>query len=55
MMRGTPGVINREYLATKLRQATLKLIKETLFNPWLSSKWYEEQLLEVPQIRLQSG
>lgn len=35
--------------------ATLKLIKETLFNPWLSSKWYEEQLLEVPQLRLQSG
>jgi len=32
---------------------TLKLIKETLFSPWLPSSWYEEQLLETPQLRLQ--
>lgn len=35
--------------------AVLKLIKETLFNPWLSVEWYEAQLLECPQLRLYSG
>ena len=33
--------------------ATFKLIKETLFNPWLPTTWYEEQLLKTPQLRLQ--
>jgi len=33
--------------------ATLKLIKETLFSPWLSLSWYEEQLSHTPQLRLQ--
>ncbi len=33
--------------------ATLKLIKDTLFNPWLPAQWYEEQMLETPQLRLQ--
>jgi len=32
---------------------TLKLIKETLCSPWLSPKWYEKQLLEVPQLQLE--
>ena len=33
--------------------ATLKYIKETLFNPWLSNEWYEKQLLLTPQLRFQ--
>lgn len=33
--------------------ATLKLIKETLFAPWLSAEWYEAQLKKSPQLRLQ--
>jgi hypothetical protein len=33
--------------------ATLKLIKETLFSPWLSLAWYKTQLLKTPQLRLQ--
>ena len=33
--------------------AALKYIKETLFNPWLSSEWYEKQLLLTPQLRFQ--
>ena len=33
--------------------ATLKLIKETLFAPWLPTTWYEEQSLKTPQLRLQ--
>ena len=33
--------------------ATLKLIKDTLFNPWLPVEWYEKQMLQTPQLRLQ--
>jgi hypothetical protein len=33
--------------------AILKLIKETLFNPWLPKEWYEEQHKQVPQLRFQ--
>jgi len=33
--------------------ATLKIIKETLFSPWLSLAWYEAQKLKIPQLRLQ--
>ena len=33
--------------------ATLKLIKETLFSPWLSSQWYDNQLKKTAQLRLQ--
>jgi len=33
--------------------ATLKLIKETLFAPWLSLKWYDNQRAIIPQLRLQ--
>jgi hypothetical protein len=35
--------------------AILKLIKETLFSPWLPMVWYEAQLLQAPQLRLYSG
>src|ERR1043166_6350522 len=31
--------------------ATLKIIKETIFNPWLPKEWYEEQ--HKKRIRLQ--
>lgn len=33
--------------------ATHKLIKETLFSPWLPLTWYEEQSTKIPQLRLQ--
>lgn len=33
--------------------ATLKLIKETLFNPWLPTEWVAAQRLKHPQLRLQ--
>ena len=33
--------------------AILKLIKETLFHPWLSMQWLEEQKSVPPQLRLQ--
>ncbi len=33
--------------------ATLKLIKEILFSPWLSLEWYAEQRFKTPQLRLQ--
>ena len=33
--------------------ATLKLIKSTLFNPWLPIEWYANQNLEPPQLYLQ--
>jgi hypothetical protein len=33
--------------------AILKLIKETLFNPWLSKEWYEKQREQIPQLRFQ--
>lgn len=31
----------------------IKFIKETLFNPWLSEKWYEAQKRITPQLRFQ--
>lgn len=33
--------------------ATLKLIKETLFAPWLPLEWYAQQRSQCPQLRLQ--
>jgi len=33
--------------------ATLKLIKETLFSPWLSAQWYERQCVKKPQLYFQ--
>ena len=43
----------KKFIKEKGCSATLKTIKETLFNPWLSEDWYEEQLLVTPQLRLQ--
>jgi len=33
--------------------ATFKLIKDTLFNPWLPEEWYDAQLKKHHQLRLQ--
>jgi len=33
--------------------ATVNLIRETLFTPWLPIEWYAEQRLKNPQLRLQ--
>jgi len=33
--------------------AILKLIKDTLFSPWLSREWYQAQTIQTPQLRLQ--
>ncbi len=33
--------------------ATLKLIKDTLFNPWLPSEWYEQQNKQPIRLTLQ--
>jgi myosin-crossreactive antigen len=45
----------KQFIKKQGCEAVLKLIKETLFNPWLPVEWYEAQLLEVPQLRLYSG
>jgi hypothetical protein len=33
--------------------AILKVIKETIFNPWLPKKWYEQQYKKSVQLKLQ--
>jgi len=33
--------------------ATLKLIKETIFNPWLSKEWYEKEIKKPIRLTLQ--
>jgi len=33
--------------------AVLKIIKETLFNPWLSSEWYQQQHENTIRLTLQ--
>ena len=43
----------KKYVKSLGCSATLKLIKETLFNPWLPAQWYEEQTRKTPQLRLQ--
>ena len=43
----------KKYIRELGCSATLKLIKETLFSPWLSLAWYEEQLLKAPELCLQ--
>ncbi len=42
----------RRYIKENGISATLKLIKETLFSPWLSTQWYEQQTKITPQLRL---
>lgn len=43
----------KKYIKALGCSATLKLIKETLFSPWLPKKWYEEQELKSAQLRFQ--
>lgn len=41
----------KKYIKENGVNATLKLIKKTLFNPWLSDSWFEEQYQTTPQLR----
>jgi len=43
----------KKYIKALGCSATLKLIKETLFSPWLPSTWYTDQSKKMPQLRLQ--
>ena len=43
----------KKYIHSLGCSATMKLIKETLFSPWLSLEWYDEQTSRKPQLRLQ--
>lgn len=43
----------KKYIHSLGCSATMKLIKETLFSPWLSLEWYDAQSLKKPQLRLQ--
>ena len=43
----------KKYCRTLGISATLKMIKDILFSPWLLSEWYEEQAMPKPQLRLQ--
>ncbi len=43
----------KHYIKSLGCSATLKLIKETLFSPWLSMEWYASQQLKTTQLRLQ--
>ena len=42
-----------KYIRSLGESATLKKIKETLFAPWLSMSWYEEQTKKYPYLKLQ--
>ncbi|MCP3680523.1 MAG: hypothetical protein GY782_09850 [Gammaproteobacteria bacterium] len=43
----------RRYIREIGWSATLTLIKETLFSPWLSAEWYDDQLKKSAQLQLQ--
>ena len=43
----------KKYIKELGCSSTLKIIKETLFSPWLSFLWYEEQSLKTTQLHLQ--
>ena len=43
----------KQHIKKRGNSATLKIIKETLFAPWLSTMWYAKQRLITPQLRLQ--
>jgi len=43
----------KRYIKNLGCSATLKLIKDTLFNPWLPSTWYEQQRNNTPRLELQ--
>lgn len=31
--------------------AMLKMVKDIVFNPWLTDSWYDEQHAKTPQLR----
>jgi hypothetical protein len=41
----------KKYVKENGSHATLKFIKETLFNPWLTDAWFDEQHKQIPQLR----
>ena len=43
----------KQHIKDRGNSATLKIIKETLFAPWLSTMWYARQRLLTPRLRLQ--
>ena len=43
----------KRYVKSLGVSATLSLMKQTLFAPWLPVSWYVEQLSEQPKIQLQ--
>ncbi len=43
----------KKYVKSLGCSATMKLIKSTLFNPWLSQEWYEVQSKQYSQLCLQ--
>jgi len=43
----------KKYIKSLGCSAALKLIKETIFNPWVSNEWLAEQNRKSPQLRLQ--
>lgn len=43
----------KKYIKIMGVSPTLKIIRDTLFNPWLPSEWYERCCIGKPQLRLQ--
>lgn len=41
----------KKYIKENGVNATLTFIKETLFNPWLTDRWFEDQYKQIPQLR----
>ncbi len=41
----------KKYVKENGSAATLKFIKENLFNPWITDVWYELQFQKTPQLR----
>lgn len=41
----------KKYVKEYGSSATLIFIKETIFNPWLTDQWFEEQHNRIPQLR----
>lgn len=43
----------KKYIQSLGSSATLKIIRDTLFNPWLPVSWYENQRNQHAQLHLQ--
>jgi hypothetical protein len=43
----------KQYIKSIGCSATLKLIKDTLFNPWFPAEWFDDQKQVTPQLRFQ--